>query len=85
MAGDDRHAPHRDPSEERLLKRLRLICIGVVLGLIVLQVVADTLGRLFFNAEFHSSELILGSLIGALLALFGIETLTRFPGRNGGS
>lgn len=80
MAGSDHHSPRRDPSEDRLLRRLRYISIGVVLGIIALQVVADTLGRLFLNAEFHSNELIVGTMVGALLALFGIEGITRLGG-----
>jgi hypothetical protein len=85
MAGDDRETP-RDPAEERLLRRLRLIAGGVILTMIALLVMVDTLGRLFVDPSFHASELILGTLIGALLLLLGIEGVSRIPGlpKNGG-
>ena len=79
MAGDDIRVP-RDPAEEKLLRRLRLIAGIVILVMIVLLVVADTLGRLLISPDFHASELILGTLIGALLLLLGIETVNRLPG-----
>lgn len=79
MAGDDRETP-RDPAEERLLRRLRLIAGGVILIMIALLVMVDTLGRLFVDPNFHASELILGTLIGALLLLLGIEGVSRIPG-----
>lgn len=69
----------RDPVEERLLRRLRLIAGFVILLMIVLLVTADTLGRLYVSPDFHASELILGTLIGALLILLGIETAVRTP------
>jgi ABC-type Fe3+-siderophore transport system permease subunit len=52
----------------------------VILLMIVLLVTADTLGRLLVSPDFHASELILGTLIGALLLLLGIETVNRLPG-----
>lgn len=87
MAGDETPGQHRDPAEERLLRRLRLIAGGVILTMIVLIVVVDTLGRLLVDPSFHASELFLGTLIGALLLLLGIEGVSRLPGitRNGGS
>ena len=79
MAGDE-HGTRRDPAEERLLRRLRLIAGGVILTMIALLVMVDTLGRLFIDPNFHASELILGTLIGALLLLLGIEGVSRIPG-----
>lgn len=86
MAGDDTPDATRAPAEERLLRRLRLIAGGVILTMIVLLVVVDTLGRLLINPEFHASELFLGTLIGALLLLLGVEGVSRLPSipRNGG-
>lgn len=86
MAGDDHKASHQpDPAEERLLRRLRIITGVVILTMIVLLVIADTLGRLLVSPDFHASELILGTLVGALMLLLGIEGLTRLPGtKNGG-
>lgn len=76
---DHRQQPHRgdQATEERLLRRLRLIAGGVILLMIVLLVSADTLGRLFISPDFHASELILGSLLGALLLVLGIEGLNK--------
>lgn len=81
MTGDERPEEIRDPTEERLLRRLRLITIFVILLMVVLLVVVDTLGRLFVDRDFHASELFLGTLIGALLLLLGIEGASRLlPG-----
>lgn len=77
MAGDERP----DPTEDRLLRNLRVIAGSFILGMIVLLVTADTLGRLLINPDFHGSELFLGTLIGALLLLCGIEVANRLPGR----
>lgn len=77
MADETRH----DPAEERLLHRLRLIASGVILTMIVLVVSVDTLGRLLLDPTFHASELFLGTLIGALMLLLGVEGVTRLPGR----
>lgn len=84
MAGDD---PNRapDPTEDRLLRRLRVIAGIVILVMIVLLVTADTLGRLLVSPDFHASELILGTLIGALLLLLGIEAVNRLPGSRSGN
>lgn len=51
-----------------------------MLGLVVLLVVVDSLGRLFIRPDFHVSELFLGTLVGAVLVLAGIEGITRLPG-----
>ncbi len=48
--------------------------------MIVLLVVVDTLGRLFIDPSFRASELFLGTLIGALLLLLGVEGISRLPG-----
>lgn len=79
MTGHDRKSPtpSDQATEDRLLRRLRLIAGGVILLMIVLLVSADTLGRLFISPDFHSSELILGTLIGALLLILGIEGLNK--------
>lgn len=70
-----------DPAEERLLRKLRLLASGVVLLMIVMIVSVDTLGRLLLDPNFHASELFLGTLIGALLLLLGVEGVTRLPGK----
>ena len=87
MAGDDRQRSPRQNTEELLLRRLRVIAGAVILLMIVMLVVVDTIGRLFVDPAFRASELFLGTLIGALLLLLGIETVTRlpWPPRNGQS
>lgn len=77
MAGDN-HRPRS--TEEKLLGRLRLIAGAVILLMIVLLVTVDTLGRLFVDPSFRASELFLGTLIGALMLILGIEFVNRFPG-----
>ena len=77
MAGDSRHPRS---TEEKLLGRLRLIAGAVILVMIVLLVTVDTLGRLFVDPTFRASELFLGTLIGALLLILGIEVASRIPG-----
>jgi hypothetical protein len=79
MAGDDRNGSSRDPVEERLLRRLRIVAGVVILLMIVVLVLVDSLGRLFVNPDFHIDELALGTLIGALLLLLGIEGINRLP------
>lgn len=79
MAGDD--TPRHDPAEEKLLRRLRLIAIGVILTMIVLLVTVDTLGRLFVDPQFHASELFLGTLVGAMIPLLGVIGVTSLPGK----
>ena len=76
MAGDDR--PRRS-SEDKLLGRLRFIAGAVILLMIVLLVVVDTLGRLIIDPNFHASELFLGTLVGALMLVLGIEIASRLP------
>jgi len=85
MAGDETPNRPADPTEEKLLRRLRLIAGIVVLAMIVLQVLVDNLGKLLIDPNFHASELILGTLVGTLIILLGIETVSRFPGGKGGS
>lgn len=59
--------------EDQLRHRLRLIAGVTFVGLIVLMVAADTVGRLIFNPDFHVSEIFLGTLVGAVLLLAGVE------------
>jgi Mn2+/Fe2+ NRAMP family transporter len=75
MAGDN----GRRSSEDKLLGRLRLIAGAVILLMIVLLVTVDTLGRLFIDPSFRASELFLGTLVGALMLVLGIEVVSRLP------
>lgn len=86
MAGDEGRRSGASDAEDRLLQRLRFIAGAVILACIVFLVVIDPIGRLFVSPDFHVSELILGTLVGALLVVLGIEGVTRLPfggGRNG--
>lgn len=76
MAGDD---PRRgDPAERRQLRQLRVAAGALILSAILLQVIGDVVIRGFFNPNFHIDDLALGTLVGALLAVLGIETLARW-------
>ena len=80
MAGDDRSpSPLPTAAEDRLLRRLRLGSVVVILVCIVFLVVIDPVGRLFIDPNFHASELVLGTLIGALLLLLGVEAANKLP------
>jgi Fe2+ transport system protein B len=84
MAGDDhRSASERieDRIEDVLLRRLRAIAVIVILLMIVFYSVGDVIGRLFIDPAFHISDVALGTLIGALLILLGLESVTRLPKR----
>jgi hypothetical protein len=70
--------------EKRVLHRLRVVSGSVVLGLIVLLVIADTLGRLFIRPDFRVGEIFLGTLVGALMLLIGIDVAARFPTKGNG-
>jgi uncharacterized membrane protein YgaE (UPF0421/DUF939 family) len=72
-------AEKRSGSEDALLKRLRLAAGIVTLSMVVLLVVADVVGRLFIDPSFKVSEILFGTLVGALLAFVGVETLVRLP------
>lgn len=76
MAGVDggsTRPPVRDPAEARLLLRLRALAIGVFLVLVCIVVLAVVAGR-------QVGDVFFATLIGALLAMFGIETIARFSG-----
>lgn len=81
MSGsDDRDpAPGSDQVEElRLRGRLRTIAGFAILALIVVLALADTFGR---PAGLHVSEVIFGSLLGALLLILGVEGAARLVKR----
>lgn len=88
MAGDEREAPSAreaprpevQAAEERLLRRLRNIAVIVILVCVLLTAVIDPLGRLFIDPTFHASEVFLGTLLGALVVLLGLQSLPKLPG-----
>ena len=78
MDGNDQPSRNTDPTEDRLLQRLRRITVGVMVLMVVLLVVSDTFGRLV-DPAFHASELYFGTLVGAILVLLGVEGISRLP------
>lgn len=72
----------RSDSEDKLLRRLRVAGGAVTIVMLVLMVVADSFGRLFIDPTFHISDIVFGTLVGAMLALVGVEGLIRLPKRN---
>ena len=68
--------PHLDPESARLLARLRFVAAGVVTGLIGLVVAVATLGP-FVMADYRLDAVLLGTLVGALLALLGLVAWQR--------
>lgn len=84
MAGDERPPASSSDVVDGLTRRLRLVVAGVITTLIVILVIVDDLGRLFFDPTFRTSDFIFGTLIGALLLLLGVETLNRLPRVGGG-
>jgi ABC-type enterochelin transport system permease subunit len=76
-------AEQKRDAEERLLRYLRVASVIVFLVGILLQVVADTLGRLYVDPSFHASEIIFATMVGAVGALVGTELLARIPKRRG--
>lgn len=54
-----------------------------LLILVILVVLVDTFGRLLVDENFRVSDLMLGTLIGALLLVIGIDVSKRWP-FNGG-
>ena len=76
-------AEQRNDAEQRLLRWLRVAAVVVFLVGILLQVVADTLGRLYVDPTFHASEIIFSVMVGAVGALVGTELLARIPKKGG--
>lgn len=65
-------ANRRDDRSE--LSTARVVAVWSSTLLIVFTVMADALGRLLIRPDFHVSELLFGTLVGAWLALLGIES-----------
>ena len=63
-------------SEDRLRRRFRIASFVVILGLLILTVVADTLGRLLVDSSFHSSDITVVTLVGAVLGYASIEAIS---------
>jgi uncharacterized sodium:solute symporter family permease YidK len=69
-----------DLVEERLRRRLRIVAAAVILVMVILIPLVDTFGRLFLDPTFRASELLYGTLMGALLLLLGLEGISLLPG-----
>lgn len=73
-------ADDRTPqTPDRLIQRLRAVAGVVILALIVFLVVVDSFGRLLVSPDFRVSDVFLGTLVGALLLVLGIEVASRIP------
>gem|GEM_PF-1887923 len=75
----DGRAVANETPPDRLIQRLRAVSAAVILALIVFLVVVDAVGRLFITADFRVSEVFLGTLVGALMLVLGIEVASRIP------
>lgn len=65
------------PTDDDELSGLRFLAIKVFLGLSVLLIVADILGRLFKDSSFHADPVVAGLVFGTLLSLLGLEGIQR--------
>jgi len=66
----------KDPDADELAA-LRLLAIRVFLGLSVLLIAGDILGRLFKDPAFHADPVVAGLVFGTLLSLLGLETVEK--------
>lgn len=73
----------RSEAEETLLRRMRVLTLGVFLGCIVLTVVVDNVGRLLVDHDFHASEIFMLTLVGGVGSLVATELLARVPRKGG--
>lgn len=74
MSGHDGEDPN--------LRLLRLIAVGVVLGVITLYVSADIFATPFTRIDFHVDTGVFGTLCGALLVLLGLIAAPKWPPRD---
>ena len=76
----------RKKSEERrVLDTLQWIAAGVTIFLLIFLVIADVVGRLYIDPNFHVSEVIFGTLGGILLVLLGLRGLDQVVKRHNGN
>ena len=69
-----------------MLQQARAVAIWTTTGLIAITVIGDMAGRLFIRPDFHVSEILFGTLVGAWITLLGLESaaiVERFRHRNG--
>ena len=77
---DDHDHRRLNRDETRLLFHLRVVSGFVVLGCLILLVISSILSE---RLQLHVSELLFGSLVGALLALVGLS-VPNLPWNGGG-
>jgi len=53
----------------------------VCAGLFVVAVLVDVFGRLLVRPDFHVGDPLFALLLGAMLALAGVEIAARLPGQ----
>jgi hypothetical protein len=72
----------RQPDEGRLLRKLRIVCGVTMLALLAFLIIVDAIGRLFVDPGFHIDDIMVGSLLGALLLVLGVSGVVgfRLPG-----
>lgn len=66
----------RDPDDQRLLFRVRLVVIVVVAALVAVQIVGPVV-----VSGYRPSEVVFASTIGALLLLLGVEGIKLIGGK----
>lgn len=72
----------RKPDRDEDLDRLRYVAILVFIGLSVLVIGGDILGRLFKDGSFHADPVVAGLVFGTLLSLLGLEGIQRLLNRD---
>ncbi len=60
------------------LHHARSAIVAVFAALVIFVTVADVGGRLFVDPSFHISDVMLGTLVGALLLALGIDVSRRW-------
>ena len=72
----------RKPDHDDELDRLRYAAIVAFIGLSVLMVGGDILGRLIKDNAFHADPVVTGLVFGTLLSLLGLEGIQRLLDRD---
>lgn len=65
--------PAVDADEARSRRRVRVATVTVTLVLVVAEVAADIVSNLFAIGSFHANEAVIGTLLGCVALLSGVE------------
>lgn len=82
--------PARKPGPDRpgangSLRRLRIVAGSVLTSIVTFMLLAEAVAGSFgIRADYRVEPVILGTLIGALLLIIGIEVGSRWPWPGGG-